>query len=41
MVVMQEARVFARFLGKLGKSRIGMDVAHFEVAFGSWVQKVL
>ena len=41
MVVMQAARVFARFLGTLGKSRIGMDVAHFEVAFGSWVLRFL
>lgn len=36
---MQEAREFARFFAKLGKSRVGMDVAPFQVAFGSWVLK--
>jgi hypothetical protein len=38
MVVMQEAGAFARFFAMLSKSRIGIDVAHFQVAFGSWVQ---
>jgi hypothetical protein len=41
MVVMQEARVFARFFAKLGKSRVGIDVAPFQVAFGSWVLRFL
>lgn len=40
MVVMQEARVFARFFAKLSKLRVGMDVALFQVAFGNWVQRV-
>ena len=41
MIVMQEARAFARFFAKLSESRAGMDVAHLEVAFGSWVQGFL
>ena len=39
MVVMQRARVFARFFAPLGKSRVGMDVALLRIAFGSWVQR--
>ena len=29
MVVMQDARAFARFFVQLSKSRVGMDVARF------------
>ena len=36
---MQAVRLFARFLAKLSKSGVGMDVARFQVAFGSWVQR--
>jgi hypothetical protein len=39
MVVMQGVRVFARFFAQLRKSGVGMDVAHFQDAFGSWVQR--
>ena len=39
MVVMQGAHAFARFFALHGKSRVGMDVARLQVAFGSWVQK--
>jgi hypothetical protein len=35
MVVMQGVRVFARFFAQLRKSGVGMDVAHFQDAFGS------
>src|SRR5829696_276473 len=38
MIVMQTARVFARFLPKLSKSRVGIGVAPFQGAFSSWVQ---
>ena len=39
MVVMQGMRVLARFFAQLSKSRVGMDVALFQDAFGSWVQR--
>jgi hypothetical protein len=32
---MQGVRVFARFFAQLMKSGVGMDVAHFQDAFGS------
>lgn len=38
---MQQVRAIARFFAKLGNSRVGMNVALFQVAFGSWVQGVL
>jgi hypothetical protein len=38
MVVMQKLRLFARFFAELSKSRVGMNVALFKNAFGSWVQ---
>ena len=39
MVVMQWARVFAGFFAQLSRSSVGIDVALFRVAFGSWVQR--
>jgi hypothetical protein len=41
MVVMQGMRLLARFFAPLSKSRVGMDVALFQDAFGSWVQTFL
>ena len=35
---MQVGRAFARFFAQLGKLGVGMDVALFQVAFGSWVK---
>jgi len=39
MIVMQEARAFTRFFESYRESRVGMDVAHLQGAFGSWVQR--
>ena len=39
MIVMQAGRVFARFIAQLSESSVGMNVARFQVAFGSWVQR--
>lgn len=36
---MQGVRAFQRFFAQLSNSRVGIDVALFQVAFGSWVQK--
>ena len=35
---MQAVSLFARFFAQLSKSRVGIDVALFQVAFGNWVQ---
>jgi hypothetical protein len=40
MIVMQEAHPWVRFFKTYRESRVGMDVARFQVAFGSWVQNV-
>jgi hypothetical protein len=38
MIVMQEAHPWVRFCETYRESRVGMDVARFQVALGSWVQ---
>ena len=35
---MQKADALTRFYVQLSKSRVGIDVARLQVAFGSWVQ---